>query len=383
MRLSRMRTGGRRAVVITAALYLSAGGSVFAASATSGNARVDLLESGPVSLAAPYQIRASGDANFYTDGPNFSADWLYKYTWYYRTTRNNEALSWPSNPVRGGDGTGTLGLVYDDAGYDFLGVARFDSDVFTDIIDSATPGRAAMITRVNFASSAANTATQTFRLFAYLDPTVVGTGTERIDAVRQTNNDVGATVSKPGNSNFIKVHASGNPTFAQAGDDRTTIGGTPLHAITGGNLTTSSANTNLQNQLTFNSASPYGAAIGFQWNLTLAPGETASEIRLGFATNGELPAAGDANYDLTVDFQDLLILAQQFEQPTTIGWNRGDFTFDGVVNFEDLLLLSQNYVGGNFSADWSAAQAMVPEPVAAVLIWAVPVVLARKSRVRR
>jgi autotransporter-associated beta strand protein len=87
--------------------------------------------------------------------------------------------------------------------------------------------------------------------------------------------------------------------------------------------------------------------------------------------------AGDATLDGTVDFNDLVKLAQNYN--TTVSattdswWYNGDFTYDGIVDFNDLVKLAQNYntalpseavpgAPANFSADLAAAFAAVPEP---------------------
>jgi hypothetical protein len=51
---------------------------------------------------------------------------------------------------------------------------------------------------------------------------------------------------------------------------------------------------------------------------------------------------GDANRDGTVNFDDLLVLAKNYNG-TARAWSQGDFTGDGVVNFDDLLVLAKNY----------------------------------------
>jgi hypothetical protein len=52
--------------------------------------------------------------------------------------------------------------------------------------------------------------------------------------------------------------------------------------------------------------------------------------------------AGDANRDRRVNFDDLLVLAANYNQsPRT--FSQGDFTYDGRVNFDDLLILASRY----------------------------------------
>jgi len=51
--------------------------------------------------------------------------------------------------------------------------------------------------------------------------------------------------------------------------------------------------------------------------------------------------AADANLDDQVNFNDLLILAQN-NGSITADWVHGDFNYDGVVSFQDLLTLAQN-----------------------------------------
>jgi hypothetical protein len=54
--------------------------------------------------------------------------------------------------------------------------------------------------------------------------------------------------------------------------------------------------------------------------------------------------AGDANRDRTVDFVDLLIVAQNYGQSgKTFSQGNFDYSPDGLVDFSDLLILAQNY----------------------------------------
>jgi glucose/arabinose dehydrogenase len=95
-------------------------------------------------------------------------------------------------------------------------------------------------------------------------------------------------------------------------------------------------------------------------------------------SNGELfrlvpPVPGDANLDRIVNFDDLVLLAQNYNGRG--GWLSGDFTDDGAIDFADLVQLAQNYntagpAAGAFDAAFAAdlarafAEAAVPEPSA-------------------
>jgi autotransporter-associated beta strand protein len=83
--------------------------------------------------------------------------------------------------------------------------------------------------------------------------------------------------------------------------------------------------------------------------------------------------AGDATIDGAVNFQDLVILAQNYGQMGT-NYTTGDFNNDGTTDFADLVSLAQHYntsaLSGDivpaseqdFAADWALAQSLAPEP---------------------
>jgi hypothetical protein len=79
---------------------------------------------------------------------------------------------------------------------------------------------------------------------------------------------------------------------------------------------------------------------------------------------------GDANRDGTVNFDDLLILAKNYNG-TGRSWSQADFTGDGLVNFDDLLVLAKNYnrsiplTGAPDRADTMPAAATPPTPAVA------------------
>lgn len=99
------------------------------------------------------------------------------------------------------------------------------------------------------------------------------------------------------------------------------------------------------------------------------------------AFEDNMPLRGDANLDHTVEFADLLIVAQQYGS-TGATWTGGDFNFDGVVGFDDLLALAQNYgvtqfqsgttlddsVHAAFLNDLQSVGLLIPEPGSAACL---------------
>lgn len=92
-----------------------------------------------------------------------------------------------------------------------------------------------------------------------------------------------------------------------------------------------------------------------------------------------VPAAGtygkgDANFDASINFADLVVLAQHYGQSNAaLDVHVADLNLDGTVGFGDLVLLAQNYgtsgaqldgegFAPTFAADWALAQSLVPEP---------------------
>jgi Ca2+-binding RTX toxin-like protein len=75
-----------------------------------------------------------------------------------------------------------------------------------------------------------------------------------------------------------------------------------------------------------------------------AKGESTEAEPAGSDERFRYTLAGDATLDGTVDFNDLVKLAQDYSSyDGSLAWLGGDFTYDGNVNFEDLVKLAQRY----------------------------------------
>jgi cyclophilin family peptidyl-prolyl cis-trans isomerase len=85
--------------------------------------------------------------------------------------------------------------------------------------------------------------------------------------------------------------------------------------------------------------------------------------------------AADANRDRTVDFNDLVVVAQNYGG-TGKTWASGDFTGDGKVDFNDLVQLAQNYgttVAPPLAAPVVNGSVSAPSPSASAVFATAPV----------
>jgi ELWxxDGT repeat protein len=85
----------------------------------------------------------------------------------------------------------------------------------------------------------------------------------------------------------------------------------------------------------------YRFTIG-QGKLSAATGTDTNESDFVHTDGDAFMLRGDANRDGAVNFDDLLLLAANYNT-TGKTWSQGDFTFDGTVNFDDLLALAARY----------------------------------------
>jgi hypothetical protein len=108
-----------------------------------------------------------------------------------------------------------------------------------------------------------------------------------------------------------------------------------------------------------------GSSVAVPTDRALAYRDTSTSIVIGVAI------LGDLNVDSIINFDDLLVLAQNYGGSEKT-WATGDINYDLTVNFDDLLALAQNYgrtavVGGtdlplDFASDWALALQLAPEP---------------------
>jgi autotransporter-associated beta strand protein len=105
---------------------------------------------------------------------------------------------------------------------------------------------------------------------------------------------------------------------------------------------------------------------------------------------------GDANLDGKVNGTDFNLMATNFNQAVTAGWDKGDFNYDGKVNGNDFVLLADNFnqfasQSAVSAADWTALEdfaaangislSSVPEPASLGLLTLAAVgTLARRRR---
>ena len=114
------------------------------------------------------------------------------------------------------------------------------------------------------------------------------------------------------------------------------------------------------------------------WVADEVAGGTSADTPVRWSPTNLVP--GDANFDGSVGFDDLIILAKDYGKPG--GWVDGDFSGDGIVNFSDLVVLAQNYGKTSpMALVYTPPSTSVPEPSGAALLVLLGGLLARHRRV--
>lgn len=199
------------------------------------------------------------------------ADQQSRYTWYYRNGANsNRIFSSLDTPVENYSGN-TATITYTNAGAGPSGSARFNAQ-FVITLSSTASGMAMVNTTLTFTAAIANTTTQTFNLFHVLGFDLAANG--QADTYRVTDpNTVTGTVTDTVTANFVNFEGNGASRYE----------------LNTGSALNSDATTGSTNFATAvgSSASDFTSAaggVGFQYTLTLAPGQSAT-INTAYALN--------------------------------------------------------------------------------------------------
>jgi hypothetical protein len=136
-------------------------------------------------------------------------------------------------------------------------------------------------------------------------------------------------------------------------------------------------------------AGNYGVAL-LDGADSIDPDLTSGELEIAYALYGDITLQG------VVNGEDFHILASNFGQVVTNGWEDGDFTYSGEVNAQDFSLLAANFgltADGEDPAipqsDWAALEAFaaangltlnVPEPATGAIALAAGVTLCQRRR---
>jgi hypothetical protein len=135
-------------------------------------------------------------------------------------------------------------------------------------------------------------------------------------------------------------------------------------------LGTATVTANADGVATFDVTLPTAVPVGMYESATSSNAYATSEFAPAIAARRPADATGDGR----VDFNDLVVLAQNYNGPAGQTWASGDFTGDGLSDFSDLVVLAQNYNTG--PAAEGATAAMTLQQAMAAAFAPPPVVVA-------
>lgn len=233
------------------------------------------------------------------------------------------------------------------------------------------------------------------------DVVKIDAGTVTVDAAGQHAGElhVGQTGSATLalDSGWLKVHRLARVheggAIAFNGGKLDLAGGYAIVDYSAGNSPLTTLTTQLANGSIFGSlaATIPGMAVGIAEASVLGFTQFAGEPVDSTTVLLRLAWQGDTNFDGVVDITDLGNLATNWQSTGT--WTGGDFNHDGIIDITDLGLLATNWQAGAGAAlGLSFDQALtslgmpsgvVPEPAGAVVVLALPPLMARRRRFRR
>jgi hypothetical protein len=245
-------------------------------------------------VGTPFSTNA-GNANLLFGSTSaFNTDMLFRFGWSYNqgTATSNRTFSALDTPVASYAGNVAM-LTWANAGAGAAGFARWDAVMTITLTELApspgtgTPGQARVDTTLSFTSNAGNAGSVNFSVFHDLDFDVLGVSTAANDTYRVLDASTGSGVA-------VRATDSTSMHFAEA------IGrnaaryefntGSALRTRLGvGGTGTGNLNT-LAGVVAADWASTDGA-VAFQWQPTLAPGQSAM-ISSSFTINTPVPEPG-------------------------------------------------------------------------------------------
>ncbi len=264
-------------------------------------------------------------ADFRCDGPA-SPDHMFGSNWAYRAPGGggNRGFSWLDTPVQTTIGN-TLTLVYTNAGPNPVGVNRFNARLTVQIFDAVQPNTARCESTLEFQAAPTNAGPTVWNIFHVADLDLNGTAPNDIAQMAPAIPDVPGVIGEavsPDRITFIGINPS-----------RWEVNTGPVlrNKIVGGAVLDLSG-----------AVGPVAGdgAYGYQWVVTLAPGQSA-RFKTAFGINMPPlppPCPGDINADGARDVNDLVAFLASFGQVVP-PFSAGDLDGNGLVNVVDLTIL--------------------------------------------
>ncbi len=200
------------------------------------------------------------------------------------------------------------------------------------------------------------------------------------EAVLRRTAPAGAVFARAVLEMVQRNNAGGAVNFDDASIRRSAAGSIP------GDINLDGTRNSLDLDALMHSLALVNSAFDFNGDLNVNQSDVDSILASAFGTT-----RGDINLDHSVNFDDLLTLAQNYDRVGTGTWAVGDLNGDSKVNFDDLLLLAQHYDAGALNApsggivlpsdvvqDWKLAQALAPEPSGALPLAVVVAALSKR-----
>lgn len=248
-------------------VYLATGASALAMVVSAASANFSITNGNAVfeyvgSNSNPFSNSSINTYNFRPDG-GATTDHVFYYNWGYRVpSSSNTGMSVLVSPTISNPDASTVVLTMNNNGQGPLGQARFDSSVTMQIVDGAAPGAATILSTLNVTAATSNTGPVTYQFFHVNDVDFNGTASNDVYNITNPLGVDGTVIDSALSSPAVSgLYNGAGASLFQLGASSTMRG-----IINGSSIA------NLNGTSTFSGDGAYG----FQWTVTLAPGESAS-----------------------------------------------------------------------------------------------------------